>query len=188
MTPKEVIKFVNEQKAIKTGEARLHLVQFSDDVTVTHEFLPLDQVPPLTTEHYRPHGNTALLDAIGSTITGIGACLNAMAEEDRPEQVVFVIMTDGEENASRAVTKDQAAQMIKHQTEVYKWDFIFLGANFDAIKGGGALGIQATTSMTYQNNRGGILRSLGAVSQNIGVYRQTKLKTNLAFTPDQRQD
>lgn len=109
----------------------------------------LEQVPPLTHETFVPRGMTALLDAIGRTINTTGERLAAMAEEQRPGKVIFVILTDGQENTSREMTLEQINQMITRQTEVYNWDFVFIGANQDAIQTGSQLGIGAGNSLSY---------------------------------------
>ena len=116
------------------------LVQFDTEYEFLHRGVPVQQVPP-----YRlvPRGMTALLDAVGRAINETGERLAKMDETDRPGLVVFVVMTDGEENSSKEFSKDQVKQMITHQQEKYGWHFTFLGANQDAFAEAGALGIHA---------------------------------------------
>jgi len=125
-------QFLSEQQEAE-GLARLTLVLFDDEYLVAVQSLPVQEVVPLNWETFVPRGSTALLDAVGKTIDDVGARIAALPEEDRPAQVIVSILTDGEENASRDFTWRDLAQRIKHQTDVYKWTFLFLGANQDAI-------------------------------------------------------
>lgn len=136
--------FLKEQRA-QPGEATMTLTQFDTEYQVDFWNTPLDQIK-LT---YQPRGGTALLDALGKTITDVGVHLAATPEEHRPSKVVFVVITDGQENSSRDFERKQVFDMIKHQTDKYGWDFLFLGANQDAIVEAGSLGIDAWKSMTY---------------------------------------
>lgn len=129
-----------EQQQQEPGEALLTLVQFN----TTYEFVlsgtPIKQVPAYKLQ---PSGSTALLDAVGRAINETGARLAAMDETQRPRLVVFVIVTDGHENASREFNRTQIRQMIEQQQSVYKWQFTFLAANQDAFAEGASLGIAA---------------------------------------------
>lgn len=104
---------------------------------------------PYVTIPINPRGSTALYDAVGSTISTFGAALAAMPEEERPGKVIFAIVTDGYENASREYTQAQVKEMVEHQTDVYGWDFMYLGANQDAVTVGTGLGVAAGSSLTY---------------------------------------
>lgn len=137
--------FIEEQKK-QPGEATLTLTQFDDVIETVHSGIPLRDVPTL---RFEPRGMTALLDAIGKAINTTGQWLSAKPEHERPEKVVFVILTDGHENASREFTRAKVFEMIRHQETNYRWQFVFLGANQDAIKAGADLGISAQSSMTY---------------------------------------
>lgn len=178
--------FLTDQKKDPADEARLTLVQFDHEYNVIHSNMLLADVPELTAETYKPHGNTALLDAIGRTIATTGQTLSAMPENERPEAVVVVVITDGEENASREYTKAQVAEMVKLQTEVYKWQFLFLGANIDAIQAGAAVGVGYANSMNYQPTSGGMDVLLRDVSSNVKSYRSSKSASDLSFTQAQR--
>ncbi len=139
--------FLEEQKKAP-GQALLSLVLFNTNTNVVHESKPLAEVPLLDTQTFRPNGSTALYDALGESIDSLGKRLSNMAEDQRPEKVIFVILTDGEENASRKFTKTQVADKISHQTDAYKWDFIYLGANQDAMSVGRSLAILDSASWT----------------------------------------
>lgn len=120
------------------GEARLTLVQFDTEYEFVHRGVPVGQVPPY---QLVPRGSTALLDAVGRAINETGARLAAMNEADRPGLVVFVVVTDGQENSSREFTRAAIREMIEHQQTHYSWQFTFLGANQDAFAEGAALGV-----------------------------------------------
>lgn len=140
--------FVTKQKE-EPGEAVVDLTQFADFPTHIFTNKPLAEVPQLTAESYRPYGNTALLDTLGMKINEIGMRLAEMPENERPSKVVFVVQTDGEENASRRFDAEQIREMIKHQREVYSWDFIFLGANIDAVQTAQTYGINVNNAIKY---------------------------------------
>lgn len=170
--------FVRDQ-GVGRGEARLTLVQFDHEYQVVHRARPVKDIPPL---NFTPRGNTALLDAIGRAITETGERLAATPESERPGRVAFVIITDGQENASHEYTKGRINAMIKHQRDAYKWDFLFLGANQDAIAEAGALGISHINSVTYGHNPAGVrnvfkststvlLRARSGIGgQSVGAY------------------
>jgi len=112
-----------------------------------------------------PRGWTALLDAIGRTINATGARLGAMPEDQRPEKVIFVIVTDGKENVSQEFREpEKVFQMIGHQRDVYQWDFVFIGANQDAIAVGATFNIPAASSMTYAANAAGTREAFTSAS------------------------
>ncbi|MHB8862450.1 MAG: vWA domain-containing protein [Pirellulaceae bacterium] len=137
--------FVAEQ-AKQPGEALLTLVQFDTEYEFLHRGVPVQQVPPY---ELVPRGMTALLDAVGRAINETGERLAKMQEEDRPGLVVFVVMTDGEENSSKEFSRDQIKQLITQQQEKYNWHFTFLGANQDAFAEARALGIVAAGAANF---------------------------------------
>lgn len=162
--------FLSDQKKVE-GEATLTLATFSSDYTLVHDCTPLEKVSELTTETYRASGWTALLDALGRTINATGAKLAAMKEEDRPSKVIFVIMTDGEENYSKEFTREKIFEMITHQRDKYSWEFVFLGANQDAIKAGTSLGVSGFNSVAYIADSAGIHANYSSISSNMTAYR-----------------
>ena len=139
-------EFLEEQKK-EPGEASLTLAQFDHEYEVVHDGKPLVDVLPLTSQTFQPRGTTALLDAIGTTINSVGRRLEATAEADRPGKVLFVILTDGIENASREFQCKQVFDMIHHQEDKYNWKFVFIGADQDAIASAASLGIKAAAAM-----------------------------------------
>lgn len=134
-----VNEFLNNQKRIK-GDVNVTLIKFSDYYKVINDAVPLDQLVWLNNENYTPSNTTALLDAAGKTINSIGLRLSATSEENRPEKVIFIIITDGFENASTEFTRRQVFDLVSHQREKYNWEFIFLGADMDAW--GDQIGVQ----------------------------------------------
>jgi len=133
--------FLEAQKKCP-GEALFSLVLFdSANYNEVYMNVPIKDVKPLDDSSYKPGACTPLLDAIGNTMNKVGQSLVAMKEEDRPEKVVFVILTDGLENASKTFGGDKIKEMIDLQTQSYKWQFVFLAANMDACLVGGSMGI-----------------------------------------------
>jgi len=146
--------FVKEQQKIP-GKCNFSLIQFDSVSTDTPiNVLPLMEVTELP--EFSPRGGTPLLDALGTAIKNTGQRLKNMTESTRPERVVFVIITDGEENSSIHFTKNQVAEMIAHQTDTYNWDFIYLGANVDAFHEAGSLGISSGSTLNYTADAVGV--------------------------------
>ena len=125
------------------GEALVSTVLFNNHSVVIHDRVPLEQVQPMTEEEYCVGGTTALLDAVGGAIKHIGLVHKYARPEDRPEKTLFVITTDGMENASRKYTYEKVRELISRQKEKYGWEFLFLGANIDAAKEAERFGIGA---------------------------------------------
>lgn len=181
-------EFIVGQKEDGEGDAQLRLVQFDHEYIVRFD-LPIADVVPLTTLTYEPRGSTALLDALGRAISDLGRDLKAMAEKDRPGNVIVCIMTDGLENASREYTRDQVFKMITEQKDVYKWQFLFLGAGQDAIQTGVGLGIGAQASATYSNTAGSTQSAYKVMGQNVNSARSAGLRgqsTTMSWTAEQR--
>ena len=122
---------------------------FDDETDVIHDRVPIRDVKKLTEEDYRVHGCTALLDAVGGAIDHIGKIHKYAREEDRPAKTLFVITTDGLENASRYYSFKDIKRMIERQKEKYSWEFLFLGANIDAIKVAANMGIGKDRAANY---------------------------------------
>lgn len=130
-------------------DRRMTVVLFDHDYHILHNYVPAKDTPDLTRETYVPRGNTALYDAIGRTINEVGARLAKTAECDRPESVIFAILTDGKENGSREFRVSQIKEMIEHQSSKYSWSFIYLGANQDSVLAAGNIGIGAGNVANY---------------------------------------
>ena len=133
----------------EAGEALVSTVLFDNESVVIHDRLPLAKVPLMTKKEYFTRGCTALLDAVGGAIHHIGNVHKYAREEDRPEKTLFVITTDGMENASRRYTYDKVKAMIERQRETYGWEFLFLGANIDATREAARFGIRADCAADY---------------------------------------
>lgn len=166
-------QFLSEQKVVP-GDAVLTLCTFNDDYRLVHEFSPLTGIPDLDGKTYRPGGSTALLDAMGTTINSVGSKLAGMPEDERPSKVIFLIITDGQENASKRFTRAQVKSMVEHQKDVYSWEFVFMGANIDSIAEGTALGITMQNTMDYDATPAGTRGLYQDVSKNLSSYRASR--------------
>jgi hypothetical protein len=143
------------------GVTVVTLAQFDDQYEVLYQNAPIASVPPLDLQ---PRGMTALLDAIGRFVTEVGAGLAALPEDQRPGEVTVLVLTDGHENASAEWTKDAVRELISQQETAYGWDFVFLGANMDAIDVGADLGFAAGKSLTYDADEDGVQGAWDAVA------------------------
>jgi uncharacterized protein YegL len=184
--------FIEEHKKAP-GKCTFTLMQFNTSFNLVHDFVDIQSVPPLNEDTYHPDGFTALLDALAHAIIAVGKRLESMPEAERPARVIFVVMTDGNENSSQEYGDQDGHKrvfdMVKHQTEVYNWQFIYIGANQDAIKTGCNYGFVASTSMSAAHNAKGLKSSLEAVAANTRKYRSsapTETGT-LCFSSEQRQ-
>lgn len=148
-------ELIEKQKKLE-GDAYVTTVLFDHEYELLHDHVALGEVAPLTDREYFARGSTALLDAVGRTINTVGARLATMPEEERPAHVVFVITTDGMENASCEYTAKQVREMVEHQQQKYSWQFVFLGANMDAVSEAGKLGISAKYAANFAPSRRGV--------------------------------
>ena len=162
--------FLEEQRAVP-GEAMFTLCTFNTDYRLLHDCVILRNVPNLDPKAYHPNGGTALLDAMGVTMTTVGDKLAAMPEDERPSKVIFLVMTDGEENSSKRYTLPQIQAMVAHQREKYSWEFVFMGANIDAIQAGTSLSVSAANSMNYDFSPAGTRDVYKTASSNLRSYR-----------------
>ena len=165
--------FVQSQRA-GDGTAQLSLVQFDDHYEPNYLAIPIDQTPELNEVTYVPRASTALLDAIGRTVQLTGERLRDMPENERPGTVVFVTLTDGYENASREYTLQRVNDMICEQRDKYSWQFIFLGANQDAIATAAKMGMGAGQSMTFAASPSGTHGVLNAFDKKMHLLRTSK--------------
>ena len=149
------------KEAAQPGVTVATLAQFDDQYEVVYRDRPVGAVPPLVLE---PRGRTALLDAIGRFVTEIGAGLAALPEAERPADVTVLVMTDGLENASSEWTVEGVRGLIAQQETVYSWDFVFLGANMDAVEVGTSLGFAPGKSLTYDAHGAAVSGAWDAVS------------------------
>ena len=153
------------------GEAYVSTVLFDTEVQVLHDRLKLHKVKPLTEKDYQVRGCTALLDAVGGAIRHIGNIHKYARPEDVPEHTLFVITTDGLENASRRYSAQQVREMIQRQQARYGWEFLFLGANIDAVGTAGRLGIGADRAANYHCDSAGPRLNYEAVSAAVSAVR-----------------
>ena len=161
------------QQKREAGEALVSTVLFANDSTVIHDRLPLSEVPPLTEKEYFTCGCTALLDAVGGAIHHIGNIHKYARREDVPEKTLFVITTDGYENASRRYNYETVRRMIERQKEKYGWEFIFLGANIDAVQTAQRFGIDADRAVDYIPDAKGTQLNFEAMAETVACYRMT---------------
>ena len=140
---------IEKQKA-EEGEAFISTVLFDNYSEVIHDRVSMTAVPKLTEKEYYVRGCTALLDAVGGAIHHIGNVHKYAREEDRPEKTLFVITTDGMENASRSYSYEKVRAMIEERKEKYGWEFLFLGANIDAAREAARFGIRPDRAANYQ--------------------------------------
>ena len=179
--------FLNEQKQ-QPGKATLTLVQFDsqDPYEVIHQVKTIKEVPELTRETYVPRATTPLLDAMGRGINDLEKCLADMKEGDRLVKVVFVVITDGQENASREFQRDQILKMINEKEKQSGWQFVFLSADLDAINDAMAQGFQPAAAMAFDKTGVGVQNAWGAVSKNISNYRASRSK-DVSFSEEDRK-
>ena len=162
---------MTQKQRKEPGEALVSTVLFDNETQVIHDRVPLEKVPALTQKEYYVRGCTALLDAVGGAIHHIGNVHKYAREEDRPEKTLFVITTDGMENASRRYTYNKVKAMIEHQREKYGWEFLFLGANIDAAREAARFGIRADRAANYHADHIGTEVIYEAVSEAVCQVR-----------------
>ncbi|NCA98676.1 MAG: VWA domain-containing protein [Clostridia bacterium] len=160
------------QKAVD-GECRITTVLFDNRYELLHDRVEIAAVEPITDKDYCVGGSTALLDAIGHTIHKIGNAQKHTAEDFRAEKVLFVIITDGEENASREYSSSLVKQMIERQQLRHGWEFIFLGANIDAVETAAHFGIAPDRAQAYHADSAGVNLNFSVMSETVAVFRET---------------
>ena len=160
-----------ENQKKEDGDAVLTTVLFDDMYELLHDGINIQDVKELTNKEYYARGMTALLDAIGKTINTVGERLNKTKEEDRPSKIIFVITTDGQENSSKEFTQKQIKEMIEHQTNTYNWQFMFLGANIDAVSTAQSFGISGQFASNYTANSRGTDALYTTLSKSVSSYR-----------------
>ncbi len=166
-------KLVEENKKLP-GECLVTLTQFDDQYELNYNAKPLAEVPELTAETYRPRGWTRLYDAIGKTIDDVGRKLAALPDSERPDKVLVIIMTDGQENSSREYSGKRINEMITHQREKYNWEFAFHGCNESALKDAAQLGIRGQTIVANAGGRVGTTQSFQQAATGSLSYRSNR--------------
>lgn len=161
-----------EQQKKVGGQCIITTVLFDNRYELLHDRMDLRAIRPITRREYSVGGSTALLDAMGKTIQKIATAQKNTAEDYRAEKVMFVIITDGEENASRYYSSAQVKDMIRRQKERYGWEFIFLGANIDAVETAGRFGINADRAVDYVADSKGTQLNYRMMSESVAAFRQ----------------
>jgi hypothetical protein len=179
--------FIKTQRET-SSECFVSLYQFDSIYETVFERVALADVKDLDNETYKPRGSTALFDAIGKTVSNYGAYLSSLPEDQRPERVLVVTITDGENNASKEYTIDQVRDMITHQTSVYSWDFAFLGSNIDAWDAGSSLGIASTSTIQFANKGQSVVKAFQALSRGATSYRVSDAKSAYLFSTSDVKD
>ncbi len=160
-----------EKQRKQEGECYVSVVLFDNESEVLYDRVKLSEVRKMTEEDYTVRGCTALIDAIGGAIHHIGNIHKYARKEDVPEHTMFVITTDGMENASHRYSRDKVKKMIEHEKEKYGWEFLFIGANIDAVQTAGRIGIGADRAVNYHADRKGTSVVFDAVSCTVGSMR-----------------
>ena len=154
------------------GECHITTVLFDNNYELLHDRIDIKAVSPITEKEYQVGGSTALLDAIGRTIHKIGNAQNHTADDYRAEKVMFIIITDGEENSSREYSSEKVKAQIERQKTKYGWEFIFLGANIDAVETAGWFGISADRAQNYHADSEGIELNFRVMSEAVATFRE----------------
>ena len=162
---------IEKQKALE-GHACVSTILFDHESVVLHDRVGLSKIQPMTEKDYTVRGCTALLDAIGGAIHHIALVHKYAREEDVPEHTVFVIITDGMENASRYYSAERVKQMIEKEKYKYGWEFLFLGANIDAVETAANFGIAKERAVSYRSDRQGTRLNYEVVHDAVASVRQ----------------
>jgi hypothetical protein len=176
-TVEAVNAFVTDQKT-EEGQVRFTLRQFDNEVDTVYDRLPLEKVPTMKLDDFQPRGLTALNDAVGQAILDLGKDLAGRSESERPLSVIFTILTDGHENASKEFSGKQIADMIQHQKEKYDWEFVFLGANIDVDKVAGDMNIAPDDRITFSSTNLSVQENMKVASTHVKYKRKTKRAMN----------
>ena len=160
-----------EKQKKEDGEALVSTVLFSDESVVLHDRVDLRKIEEMTEKDYYVRGSTALLDAVGGAIHHIGNVHKYAREEDRPEKTIFVITTDGMENASHEYSYARVKEMVERQKEKYGWEFLFLGANIDAVETAARYGINEDRAVTFRNDARGQALNYESISGAVHCVR-----------------
>ncbi len=167
-----------EKQKREEGEAVISTVLFDDRQEVLHDRVSLDKINPMTDREYYVRGSTALLDAIGGAIHHIGNIHKYARPEDVPERTLFIITTDGMENCSREYSYEKVRHMVERQKKKFGWEFIFLGANIDAVQVAGQFGVEADRAVEYQCDGEGTAINFKVLSKVVSsVRRREKLSS-----------
>ena len=160
-----------EKQKKESGQVRVSVILFDDRIEQLYDRADIRKIRPMTDRQYYVRGCTALLDAVGGAIRHITEIHKYSAKEDVPEKTIFIITTDGMENASRQYTYEAVREMIGHQKKRYHWEFLFLGANIDAVKEAGRFGISPSRAARYEHDGAGTRLNYDVVSKAVSCAR-----------------
>ena len=166
------------------GEALISTILFDNETEVLHDRVPLSKIEPITEKEYFVRGSTALLDAIGGAIHHIGNVHKYAREEDVPEKTLFIITTDGMENSSREYSYDKVKKMVERQKEKYHWEFIFLGANIDAVSVANQFGVDKSRAVRYECDGAGTALNYKVMSKMVSCARACGSSAEMAAAFD----
>jgi len=160
------------KQQVEPGECHITTVLFDNNYELLHDRIDIKAVSPITDKEYFVGGSTALLDAIGKTINKIGNAQKHTADDYRAEKVLFVIITDGEENSSREYSAEKVKAQIERQKTKYGWEFIFLGANIDAVETAGHFGISPDRAVDFIADSEGTELNFQVMSETVASFRK----------------
>ena len=166
-------KFIEDQKNGE-NECVISLYQFDSSYEEVYSNLPLKEAPKF---ELHPRGGTALLDALGRTITNVHERLNKLSDDQKPDQVIFMIITDGQENESKEFQRTHIFDMIKERREKFLWEFVFLGTDQDAIAVARDLGASTSNAVTYERSTKGVSSLFDTASRGFTSYRSSRMRT-----------
>lgn len=179
--------FIERQKK-EEGEAFVTTILFDDEIECLHNRVNIQNIKKMTNKEYYVCGCTALLDSIGRSITNMKTLQNALPEELKADKVLFIITTDGYENASKEYTYKKINQLISTQKEKHNWEFLFLGANIDAIKEASKLGIHEDNAVNYYHDGDGVASVYKAVDTFTQNFRAKAPKKNMNWKESVEKD
>ena len=158
----------------EAGEAIVSTILFDDKIEVLHDRLPIKKIDPITDDEYFVRGSTALLDAVGGAINHINGVHKKLEKDERPDKTLFIITTDGMENASSEYTYDKVKKLVEKQKEKDHWEFIFLGANIDAVEVAGRFGVARNRAVRYECDSAGTALNFEVMSNMVSCARKCK--------------
>lgn len=178
--------FLSKQKE-GPGTVTLTFIQFDtqDAHEVIHKFKPIAEIPPLTRDVYVPRASTPLLDALGWSLNDLEKTIADMAEDQKPEQVIVVVITDGQENSSKEFKKAQITKIIRDKQDKAKWQFVFLSADLDAINDAVNAGVQVCSSLAFDKSAPGTRQAWESMSSSVSRSRSSKVQAT--FTNEDRK-
>ncbi|WP_302926787.1 vWA domain-containing protein [Holdemania filiformis] len=163
-----------EKQKREASSARVSLILFDDRTEVILDRVPIEDIGSLSEEEYYVRGSTALWDAVGRSVLHIARVHQKMKTESRSEKTLFIITTDGMENSSVEYSLDQVKQLIERQKERDHWEFLFLGANIDAVQTAGSMGIGASRAVNFHADKPGMRKNFGILARAMKLYEESE--------------